>query len=261
MSAVRIAVAAHKGGVGKSTMAAGIAAALALSGRRVLVVDVDPQGAVGALLGITDPTGPGLYEVLRGQARAGDTVLTTSVDRLWLLPSTPDLAGADLELPAHRGWQQALAAVLDTLPAQLDVIVIDTPPGLGVLPVIGLSAATHVLMITEPEYLSVRALPDGLDTIHRIVTASGGAPRLVGIVPNQFDGRERHQRDALELLRERYTDWLLAPIPDRVAVKDAGIAGTPVALYRPTNAASLAIAVLAQEVYRRATTPAQAQHA
>jgi chromosome partitioning protein len=262
MAAVRIVVCAHKGGVGKSTIAASLAGALAVAGRRVLAVDTDPQGGLGALLGVPSPAAPTLYEVLTGATPAAHAVVTTATPGLLLLPATRDLAAADLELPRRPGWRRMLADVLDTLPAAaVDVVLIDTPPGLGVLPVVALAAGSHVLLVTELEYLSVRAVPDALETIRHVVTSAGVAPRLVGIVPTKVSAiRTLHQDDAAGLLAEQYGRWVLPGVPARVAVRQAGVAGLPISVFDPRGEATAAITALAQEVYRRATAPAS-QHA
>lgn len=261
MEPIRITVAAHKGGVGKTALTAAIAGALALAGRTVLAVDTDPQGALGAVLGVPTPAKPTVYEALAGQAPAARAVVTTTTPGLLLMPADLDLSAAELETPARPGWRRSLARLLDTLPAgRIDVTLIDSPPGLGVLPVLALSAATHALVVTELEHLSVRALPSLLETIHQVVTESGGTPRLVGIAPNQTGSRTRHEAEAAEILAERYGAWVLPGVPARVAVKDAGTAGIPLGAYDPASPAAAAASVLAQEVYRRASAP-QAQHA
>ncbi|KJE19728.1 ATPase involved in chromosome partitioning [Frankia torreyi] len=256
MPAVRITIAAHKGGVGKSATTAALAGALALTGHRVLAVDTDPQGALGALLGVPSPQPPGLYEVLTGGVPATAAVVRSSTPGLLLLPATRDLAAADLELPRRAGWRRALAAALATIPAgAADVILIDSPPGLGVLPVLALGAATHVAVVTELEHLSIRALPDALDTVRQVVTTAGGSPRLLGIVPNSVDLRTLHQRDAYGRLRELYEPWILPGLPARVSVKEAGLAGLPISLYDPHGDITVAVTALAQEVARRALVP------
>lgn len=262
--AVRVVVAAHKGGVGKSVITAGVAGALAQTGVRVLVVDTDHQGGAGALLGVPSPTSPTLYEVLTAGVPATRAIVTTTTPGLYLLPATRDLAAADLDLPHRSGWRRQLAGALDAIPTDaVDLVLIDTPPGLGVLPVMALTASTHVLVVTELEHLAIRALADGLETIRQVVTTGGGAPRLIGIVPNRVAGQATlHQNDAAEVLTERYRRWVLPSVPARVAVRNAGVAGIPITIYDPDGAASAAITTIAREVHRRAIpAPPAAQHA
>jgi chromosome partitioning protein len=257
MAGPRIVVAAHKGGVGKTTVSAALAGALAVAGRQVLAVDTDPQGGLGAVLGAPTPDKPTLYEVLTGRAPATRAVITTTAPRVLLLPSDLDAAACDLELPRRSGWRLSLVGALDTLPAdRIDVTLIDSPPGLGVLPVVALSAATHVIVVTELDFLSIRSLPSQMATIRQVVSESGGTPRLIGIVPSRADLRTRASTDALDLLHEQYAGWVLPSMPVRASLREAGTAGRTISLYEPGGVAARAAESLAQEVVDRAlTTP------
>jgi len=242
----RIAVAAHKGGSGKTTVSVNLAGALATQGERVVVIDADPQGAAGASLG-TSADKPTLYEVLSGTASLHEAVRATPHERIDLVPGDLDLAGAEVELPRRPDWQGSLRQALRTL-RSYDVAIIDTAPGLGVLPYIALAAADRVLVVCPPDFLSFRALPTVLEAAQRARVP------LIGIVPNRVEGRTRHESDVLDELRARHAGELLVEVPRRVVLQDAAIAGQPVSVYAPTSAAAEAFARLAQEV-SHARTP------
>jgi chromosome partitioning protein len=242
----RIAVAAHKGGAGKSTVAVNLAGALAENGARVLVIDVDPQGAIAPTLG-TAGDKPTLYEVLTGQASVHDAVRSSPHPRIDVLPADLDLAGAEIELARSPDWQQSLRQALRPL-RNYDVALLDTPPGLGVLPYIALTAAGHALVVCWPDYRTLRTLPTVLQSIQQ------ARAKLIGIVSNGVAGRTRHEADVLAELRARHGDHLLTQIPQRVVLEEAAVAGQPISLYAPRTAAAHAFAQLAQEV-THAITP------
>ncbi len=246
----RIAVVAHKGGTGKTTVSLNLAAELAAKDANVLLVDCDPQGALAPALGMTPTAKPTLYEVLVGESPAAEAIKPTSVERLSLIASDLDLAGLEVELGRQSGWQFALRNVLDDVPG-FDYVVLDTAPGLGVLPYLALVASTGAIMVTPPEFLAFRVLRQALDTVER---AQRQTPelRLLGIVPTFASHQTRHAKEALEVLREAYGDQVLPQIPRRIAVQDATLGGLPVRSYAPNSDAAMAFAKLASEVISRA---------
>ena len=246
----RIAVVAHKGGTGKTTVALNLAAELAVGGANVLLVDCDPQGAVAPALGMTAASKPTLYEVLVGESPVANAIKPTSVPGLSLISSDLDLAGLEVELGRQSGWQFALRNVLDDV-SGYDYMVLDTAPGLGVLPYLALVASTGAIMVTPPEFLAFRVLRQALDTVERAQGQSAGL-RLLGIVPTFVSNQTRHAREALQVLREAYGDQVLPEIPRRIAVQDATLGGLPVRNYAPNSDASKAFAQLASEVISRA---------
>lgn len=246
-----------KGGSGKSTVAVNLAGALAATGLRVLVVDTDPQGAAGAFLGVPHAIeGRTLYEALWGTATLEQVAVRTSVDGLDVVPANLHLSALEVELPSRnagasnaRPWQSRLADLLDRdLPAgRYDVVVIDTPPGLGVLPVLALTAAEAALVVARPLYSDVRSLDDALATLGRTST------EVLGVVPNNVGRRTLHQDEALEAIAEKVGAARVLPaIPSRIGLADAGVAGEPVTTYDTNSDAAQAFAALAQEVTTRA---------
>lgn len=221
-------------------MAVNLAGALVAGGRRVLLVDVDPQGAASAALGLP-PAKPTVYEVLAGQASVDEAARASAVEGLDVLAADLDLAGSEVELPRRSGWQTALRDRL-TDSGRYDVAVIDTPPGLGVLPYLALVAADRVLVVCPPDFLGLRALPTVLEAAGRADVA------LIGIVPNAVEHRTRHEAEALEILWERHGPIVLSEIPRRVVIRDAAAAGQPVCQYAPSSESAAAFERLALEV-------------
>jgi chromosome partitioning protein len=248
--AITLTVAAHKGGAGKTLVVANLAGALALQGDQVLAVDADPQGALSAALGVR-PTKPTLYEVLRGRAQAADAIETTATDRLDVLPADLDLAGAEIELTRRPGWQPTLRHALDPVRGSYQLVLIDTPPGLGVLPYAALVAADAAVLVCPPDFLAFRALPTLLDTVQR-ARAEVAHLRPLGIVPTLTGARTRHEAEVLAELQARHGDLLLPAVPRRVVVADAALAGEPVVTFAPYSEPAEVFAALAKEVRHRA---------
>lgn len=262
----RWVVAAEKGGGGKTTLAASFAGALAEGStrgrrgpsRRVLVIDLDPQGAVSAALGAV-PSGSSVYNVLMGGTDPASAIVPSQTPGIDVLPAVEDLAGATLELPRRPNWQTSMRDVLDQMDAYHD-IVIDTPPGLGVLPMIGLVAAQYVLVPLPPAFGSLRLMDRTLATVERARTFS---PQLVvvGLVPWMVGRRTLHRDEALAEMQKRWPDLVLtrrkggpAGIPERVAFQDAAVEGLPITAYLPTSPAAVAVRELTKEILSRAST-------
>lgn len=248
----RLAVAAHKGGVGKTTLAVNLGGALAEAGKRTLLVDVDPQGAATAALG-ADCSGPTLYDVLLGGRPAAEAVVSTAIRDLDVLPADVELAGAEIGLPRGPGWQTRLRDALGPLDDQYDVILLDSAPGLGVLPFVALVAADLVLIAATPSFLTVRALGHAVDTVAQAREFSP-ALAVLGIVPSIVGRRTLHRDEALAELEKHWPGWTLPVLPRRVALEDAAAAGEPITTYAPRSAAAEAVRSIAQEVLARAAS-------
>jgi chromosome partitioning protein len=248
---LRLVVAAHKGGVGKTTLAVNLAGALAEAGKRTLVVDADPQGAASSALGL-GPAQASLYDVLAGTP-AADAIVATAVENLDVLPADLDLAGAEIALPRTAGWQSRLRDRLADVDATYDVVVLDSAPGLGVLPFLALVAGDRVLIAATPAYLTLRALGHVIDTTAQ-AKEFNAALQIAGIVPSIVGRRTLHQDEALAELEKRWPGWVLPSIPRRVVLEDAAAGGEPVTTYAPRSSSAAAVRSLAQEVLDRAAT-------
>jgi chromosome partitioning protein len=252
-----IAVAANKGGSGKTTTAAGLAGGLAAAGHRVLAVDGDPQGALSAALGVPDKV-PTVYRVLAGELAAQDAVRAVEgVPGLDVLPADLDLATVEIELARVDGWPAALVQPLEQLAAGYDVAIIDTAPGLGMLPMMGLIAADAALIVCPPQFLSLRTLEAVGKTLSYARELVGESPPILGVVPTLVGRHTGAQSEILTLLATRFTDAVLPEIPMRVAIERASAAGLPVTHWEPSSDAAEAFRALAREVWSRAQAQAR----
>lgn len=250
--AITIAVIAQKGGAGKSTMTVNLGAAIAATGRRVLLVDCDPQGSLGASLAVA-PVKPTLAEVLAGDASAA-AIRETGTERLALLPADLDLTDAESELPAHQGWYDLLREALEPLTGY-DVILLDTPRGLGVLSFLALQASEHALIVCPAEFLAYQSLPQVLTTIERAQRLRP-ALRVLGIVPTLVSHRSRHEREVLAALATDHGALLLPEVPRRVALQESARLGRPVVDSAPNSDAAEVFRALADAVLTAAGAPA-----
>lgn len=246
----RIAVIAQKGGAGKTTVTANLGAAIASFGQSVLLVDCDPQGSLAAALGVTQEP-PTLAAVLSGQASAASAIRPTSTPNLSLLPADLDLTDVEFALFGQSQWYLALSHALADLEGY-DVVLLDTPPGLGVLAFLAVQASTAALIVCPPEYLAYRALGHALATVER---ARGMTPslRLLGIVPTLVSGRTREEEQVLAALRAEHGDLVLPPVRRRIVLQEAARAGRPVVQHAPRSDAATTFLDLAEMVLARAS--------
>jgi chromosome partitioning protein len=244
-----IAVANQKGGVGKTTTSVNLAAAIALQGKAVLLVDLDPQGNATSGLGV-DPRAQKVtvYNCLLQEARAADCLFKTDVEGLSVLPANAELAGAEIELVnvAHResSLKDALSEVLD----RFDFIFIDCPPALGILTVNALAAAHSVLIPVQCEYYAMEGLTRLLGSIDRVRQSCNQALHLEGILLTMFDARNTLARQVAEQVRAHFSEKVYqAVIPRNVALAEAPSYGRPGILYNAASSGSQAYVALAKE--------------
>ncbi|OGH93661.1 MAG: chromosome partitioning protein ParA [Candidatus Magasanikbacteria bacterium RIFOXYD2_FULL_41_14] len=245
-----ISIVNQKGGVGKTTTAVNLAAALSEAGKFVLLIDLDPQGNATSGLGLKpDELQQGLYHVLMGQARSHDVVLNTAHAGLRLVPATPDLAGANVELVNVEGRENRLADIVTELRHAYDYIIIDCPPSLGILTLNGLVAADQILIPVQAEYYALEGLGQLLKTIELVQGQIKPELEVLGAVITMFDGRNRLSSEILNELYKFFPDKIFrSVIPRTVRLAEAPSFGKSVFHYEPKGKAARAYERLAREV-------------
>jgi chromosome partitioning protein len=249
------AIANQKGGVGKTTTAVNVAACIAAAGYETLLVDVDPQGNATVGLGVsrtTSPPTPGVYEVLMGDVDARDAVRPTGIDRLSILVSTPDLAGATMELPRLPGSETRLREALDPLRGAYAFIILDCPPSLGPLTVNALVAAERVIVPVQTEYFALEGLAGLLDTLALIQRELNPRLTIAGMLLTMHDARTKLAQDVEREVRSHFPALVFdTVIPRNVRLGEAPSYGIPVIHHDPHCAGSEAYFELAKEVAAR----------
>jgi len=249
-----LAVANQKGGVGKTTTAINVATSLALAGRRVLLVDVDPQGNLTSGVGLKGHRAVGgtIYEALMTDAAPDAFLLATQVQNLSLIPADRDLTGAEIELVSVPQREHRLRRVLEPLRARFDLIFIDCPPSLGLLTLNALVAADAVLIPLHCEYFALEGLADLVGTMRRVRGALNPALDIEGVLLTMYDDRTNlgHlvARDVREFFKEKVFNTI---IPRNVRLGEAPSHGMPAVLYDAKSRGAAAYAALAQEMLAR----------
>ena len=249
-----IAMVNQKGGVGKTTSTVSLGAALAGYGRRVLLVDFDPQGAIAISFGI-NPSALELtvYNLLTEQDCTIDEVVRhTDVENLDLLPSNIDLAAAELQLVSEVGREYALKRALEPVLGDYDIILIDCQPSLGLLTLNALTAAHGVIVPMECEYFALRGVALLKDTIDKVSARLNPDLAIIGVVATMYDSRTLHSREVLETVQQAFGDLVfITTISRTIKFPDAAVAGAPITVYAPDSSGADAYRQLAREVLAR----------
>ena len=247
------AVANQKGGVGKTTTAVNVSAAVARLGKRVLLVDIDPQGNSTTGLGIDKSTVETcMYDVLLKDATVREALQTTSVANLALLPATLNLAGAELELVSALSREQRLKTALNAVAGDFDLIIIDCPPSLGLLTLNALTAADALLIPVQAEYFALEGLGQLTRVIDLVRAHLNPTLSIHGVVVTMFDGRTNLARQVVDEVERHFPNLVFATrIPRNIRVSEAPSYGAPITEFDARSAGALAYAALAQEVLAR----------
>jgi chromosome partitioning protein len=246
------AIANQKGGVGKTTTAVNVAACIAEAGYETLLVDVDPQGNATVGLGVARDDGPGLYDVLSGEIAAVDAVRQTDVEGLSVVASTPDLAGATMELPRVAGSETRLRDALAPLRERFAFVLLDCPPSLGPLTVNALVATDRVIVPVQTEYFALEGLAGLLDTLKLIQRELNPRLTVAGMLLTMHDARTKLAQDVEAEVRRHFPSLVFdTVIPRNVRLGEAPSFGRPVIHHDPHCAGSTAYFELAKEVAAR----------
>lgn len=245
-----ISIVNQKGGVGKTTTAVNLATYLALQGKFVLLVDLDPQSNATSGLGIDHrQLQHGVYEAIIGNVPMKSVVVETAIEGLKLAPSTANLAGAGVELVDVERREYRLADALEEMRHGYDYILIDCPPSLGLLTVNGLTAADRVIIPVQAEYYALEGLGQLLGTIDLVKSNLHDKLDIMGAVVTMFDARNRLSGDVLGELQKHFPNRVFRTIiPRNVRLAEAPSFGQPIHLYDPGSKGARAYEELAREI-------------
>jgi chromosome partitioning protein len=230
-----IAITNHKGGVGKTTSAANIAAGMHAQGLRVLMIDLDPQANLSQSFGISDPEAD-IYRIIRGEQGLAATEIYDGLD---ILPATLDLAGAEVDLAAETGREYILRELLEPARKLYDVLIVDTPPSLGLLTVNALTAADYVYIPMQAEYLALQGLTRLQVVLDKVRMRLNKGLKMGGVFITRHNPRKVLSREIVERIAQIYGDKLLPfHISDSVSVAEAPAKGLDLFRYAPAKKAS-----------------------
>lgn len=247
-----IAIANQKGGVGKTTTAVNLSAAIAEAGKKVLMTDLDPQGNTTSGLGCSVGERNSVYDALMGRAKAEDCIQKTGVKKLRLIGSDIRLAGAEVELVSVEGREFYLKRLLNSIRDDYEYIFIDCPPSLSLLTLNALAAADSVLIPIQCEYYALEGVTSLMSTINRVKHSINPGLEIEGVLLTMLDGRTNLGLQVVDQVKKHFKKAVFATmIPRNVRLGEAPSHGKPICLYDPRSSGALAYESLAKEVLAR----------
>lgn len=245
-----IAVTNQKGGVGKTTTSVNLSASLAELGKKVLLIDMDPQGNASSGLGIDKSSlDISLYDVLMGECYIEEALAKTCVENLFIIPSNIDLAGAEIELIKLEKREYILKKILDNLKFLYDFIIIDCPPSLSILTLNALTAADTALVPIQCEYYALEGLSQLMHTIGLVQKSLNSDLQLEGIVFTMFDARLNLSMQVIDEVKNHMNEYVYNTIiPRNVRLSEAPSHGLPVIMYDKNSKGAISYLSLAEEV-------------
>jgi chromosome partitioning protein len=248
-----IAITNQKGGVGKTTTAINLGAYLAEIGKRVLILDFDPQGNAGSGIGVDiNQIESTVYEVLLNQAEFKDSVIETKVKNLFILPSNIDLSGLEVDLRDNPDKDYQLKNFLKTIQADFDYVLIDCPPSLGILTINALVASDSVLIPLQCEYFALEGLTQLLRIISIVQKKLNTGLKLEGILLTMYDSRTNLASQVVSDVRSHFSGKVFEVIiPRNVKLSEAPSFGEPIGIYDPSSTGALAYKKMARELVEK----------